>query len=89
VCSVSFLSGGLEIWKGSWLQLMGCAPDVLLVLSIFGESENQNNVGEDLVERSELKSEIWRSEDTGSEVRDVGTSEEALDKRRTRVSSLH
>jgi hypothetical protein len=30
-----------------------------------------------------------RSEDTGSEVWDVRTSEEDLDKRRTRVSSLH
>jgi hypothetical protein len=30
-----------------------------------------------------------KSEDTGSEVQDVGESEKDLDKRRTRVSSLH
>jgi hypothetical protein len=40
---------------------------------------------------SKDQSQSWRcvnqrSEDTGSEVRDVGTSENDLDKRRTRVS---
>jgi hypothetical protein len=41
---------------------MGCAPFVLLVLSICGEWENRDNVGKDLVEGSESKSEIWKSE---------------------------
>jgi hypothetical protein len=90
-CYVSFLSGGAEIWKGRRLQLMGCTPDVLLVLSICGSrkigvrsevtwSENQS-----LSQRYGCR----RSEDTGSEVRDVGELEKTLDKRRLRVRSLH
>jgi Reverse transcriptase (RNA-dependent DNA polymerase) len=35
-CYISFLYGGAEIRKGHLLQLMGCAPDILLVLSICG-----------------------------------------------------
>jgi hypothetical protein len=45
-----------------------CTPDILLVLSICGELDNRNNVGEDLVERSELKSEIQKLEVGGHRV---------------------
>jgi hypothetical protein len=45
---------------------------VLLVLSICGESENRNNVGKDLVERSESKSEMQKSEVGGHRVRGSG-----------------
>jgi hypothetical protein len=34
VCYISYLSGGEEVWKGCWLQLIGYTPDVLLVLDI-------------------------------------------------------
>jgi hypothetical protein len=47
---------------------MGCAPDVLLVLSICGELEDRNNVGKDLVERLESKSEMWKLEVGGHKV---------------------
>jgi hypothetical protein len=72
--------------KDVGFNLMGCAPDVLLVLSIFGESEYQNSAGKTW---SKDQGRSQRSENTGSEVRDVGMLENDLDKRRTRVSSLH
>jgi hypothetical protein len=77
-CYVSFLSGGSG--KNIGFNLMGCAPDVLLVLSICRESEDWNSVGKDLVEsQSRSRNDGSRMlEDRGSEVRDVRTSEKDL-----------
>jgi hypothetical protein len=90
-CYVSFLSGGAEIRKGRRLQLMGCAPDVLLVLSICG-SRKSGVRSEMTWSKDQSRSRKYgsrRSEDTGSEVRDVRESEKTLNKRRLRESSLH
>jgi hypothetical protein len=63
--------------KGRRLQLMGCAPDVLLVLSICG-SQKIGVRSEVTWSKNQSRSRRYgsrRSEDTGLEVRDVGESE--------------
>jgi hypothetical protein len=66
-CYVSFLSGGSEIGKGRRLQLMGCAPDVLLVLSICG-SRRSEICRKRLGRKTESKSEVRKSEVGGQRV---------------------
>jgi hypothetical protein len=55
------------------------------------KSEDRSNVRRDLVERPESKSEVQKAEGGGHRVRgsECRRVREDLDKRRTRVSSLH
>jgi hypothetical protein len=76
-CYVSFLSGGAEIRKGRRLQLIGCAPDVLLVLSICGSRKTgvRSEMTWSKDQSQSRRCGRRRSEDTGSEVRNVGELE--------------
>jgi hypothetical protein len=77
--------------KDIGFNLMSCAPDVLPVLSICGMLEQQNSIGKTWSnDRSQSRRSGSRElEDQEAEVWDGGMSEEDLDKRRTRVSSLY
>jgi hypothetical protein len=77
--------------KDVGFNLMSCAPDVLPVLSICGESEEQKCVGGTWSKDQSLSQRYGSRilEDRGTEVQNVRMSEETYDKRRTRVSSLH
>jgi hypothetical protein len=67
--------------KDVGFNLIGCVPDVLLVLSICGWSEQQNSTGEtwSSYQSQGQKSGSWESKDRGTEVRDFGMLEKRLE----------
>jgi hypothetical protein len=69
----------------------GLRPRCIAGPKYLWKSEDRSKVGKDLVERSESKSEVRKSEVGGHRVGGSGCLRggEDFDKRRTRVSSLH
>jgi hypothetical protein len=80
LCYVSFYPENRSFGKDVGFNLMGCAPNVLLVLSIYGALEYQNSVGRTWSndQSRSRRSGSRESEDKVSEVRDVRMSEKVF-----------
>jgi hypothetical protein len=61
-CYVLFLSGGAELQKGHWLQLNGLLPQCIAGPKYLWSVGNAEQYWRDLVERSESKSEMQKTE---------------------------